>query len=427
MILDSILSGGHNIDRPFIVGNSGEIALRDLGANTPAKAVEPGEVVGLIGDIDALSVSTLLELVDRQAVIMPLTRANSEWHEYFFQEAGANAVIEGGSIRRIKGSGRTLPLIEELRREKKAGLILFTSGSTGKPKAILHDFHAFLSCYEKPRPALTTLNFLMFDHIGGLNTLFHTMYNGGRIVVPSGRDPESVARDLKKYDVELLPVTPTFLRLWHLAGIKPDFPALKIISYGTERMDLPTLKKIAATFPSVDIRQTYGMSELGILRLRNRGRDELWISIDRKSAEWKVENGELFLRSPTRMLGYLNAPDPFDDEGWYPTGDMVETDGEWLKLAGRKDRIINVGGLKVFPAAVEQVALAYDGIKFAKATAGANPLTGMHVELLCETDAGIPVDELNFRKYLSRNLPAHARPRRVSFGHITVSHRCKQL
>lgn len=427
-IKEDLLSRSENPDAPLIIASGASLSLRDIAsARAVRHDLRPGEVVALVGDLNAGSISTLIELLDLGITVMPLTRANQAEHDYFFEAGRVNAVIADGTFRRMPVARQKHPLQEKLEAKGHPGLILFTSGSTGKPKAILHDFSTFLERYRHPRPALTTLNFLLFDHIGGLNTLFHTMFNNGKIVVPRGRDPYSVAQDLKEYKVELLPVTPTFLRLWHLSGIKSDFPALKIISYGTERMDQDTLEKTARAFPDVDLRQTYGMSELGILRLRTRKRDELWISIDKKCAETRIEAGELFLRSPARMLGYLNAPDPFDGEGWYATGDMVESDSDWIKLTGRKDSIINVGGLKVFPAEVEHIALAFPGIKFAKALAGRNPLTGMHVELLCEVEDPAKVNERDFKKYLTENLPSHARPRRVRFGSIQLSHRFKQL
>src|ERR1700681_3783493 len=57
------------------------------------------------------------------------------------------------------------------------------------------------------------------------------------------------------------------------------------------------------------------------------------------------------------MVGYLNAPSPFDGEGWMCTGDHVETKGDYMRIAGRKSDLINVGGQKVFPAEVETVLL----------------------------------------------------------------------
>jgi len=55
------------------------------------------------------------------------------------------------------------------------------------------------------------------------------------------------------------------------------------------------------------------------------------------------------------MLGYLNAPAPFTHDGWRQTGDMVEVDGEYIRILGPKSETINFAGEKVFPAEVESV------------------------------------------------------------------------
>src|SRR6185369_16038370 len=87
-------------------------------------------------------------------------------------------------------------------------------------------------------------------------------------------------------------------------------------------------------------------------------------------------NDTLWIRSSWAMLGYLNAPSPFDDEGWFNTGDLVETDGEYVRILGRKSDIINVGGQKVYPAEVESVVLEMDNIVDAIVTGRPSPVTG---------------------------------------------------
>lgn len=79
--------------------------------------------------------------------------------------------------------------------------------------------------------------------------------------------------------------------------------------------------------------------------------------------ETKITGGTLWVRSESAMLGYLNAPSPFDEDGWYDTGDQVETDGEYIRILGRKSEIINVGGEKVFPAEVESVFLEIPNVR----------------------------------------------------------------
>ena len=62
------------------------------------------------------------------------------------------------------------------------------------------------------------------------------------------------------------------------------------------------------------------------------------------------------------MLGYLNAPSPFTEDGWLDTGDSVIEDGEYIRILGRASELINVGGEKVYPAEVENVVHEMDNV-----------------------------------------------------------------
>jgi Acyl-CoA synthetases (AMP-forming)/AMP-acid ligases II len=79
------------------------------------------------------------------------------------------------------------------------------------------------------------------------------------------------------------------------------------------------------------------------------------------------------------MLGYLNAPSPFDEEGWMNTQDMVEVDGEYIRILGRRTEIINVGGQKVYPAEVESVLMQMPNVCDATVYGEKNPITGQIV------------------------------------------------
>jgi acyl-CoA synthetase (AMP-forming)/AMP-acid ligase II len=358
---------------------------------------------------------------------MPLTKGTAPDHEYFFEAGRAQWVLKEGKLSRINGVAERHPLIEEVRARGHPGIVFFSSGTTGRPKAILHDFNNFLARYADPRPPLRALNFLLFDHAGGINTMLHTLFNRGVVVVPSNRTPEALAEDLVAQRVELLPTTPTFLRMMLMAGTFESmlFPDLRLISYGTESMDEGTLKRLCALLPTVDFRQTYGLSELGVLKVRSKARDSLWMQIGGEGIETRVIDGVLHIRSENRMVGYLNAPSPFV-EGWYDTGDIVEQDGEYIRIVGRAKEVINVGGLKILPGEIERVALLMPDVLRAKAYGVPNPITGQHIELVCEPRHDVSLDKRAIMAHFRSHFQKQLCPYRVIIGEVPVSHRFKQ-
>ena len=282
--------------------------------------------------------------------------------------------------------------------------------------------------FETPRPTLKTINFLLFDHIGGLNTLLHTLFNKGTVVAPNSRRVKDILATCAEHEIEVLPTTPTFLRMMLMSGLIPDqFPeTLRIITYGTERMDQPTLDALCELLPNVDFRQTFGMSELGIVRVKSESSNSLFMKVGGEGVETRVVDNVLEIRSQTRMLGYLNAENPFDDEGWYNTKDIVEERDGYYKVTGRTSEVINVGGLKFMASEVERVALQYEHVELAKAEAKSNPITGQHAELIVQSSVNSEIDKAGLKMFLTEQLPNHMMPKRIKVASVSVGHRFKK-
>ena len=420
----------NGLDYPFLIHTEGELKFSDIASQNAVDLSEvvSGDVVALIGDFDLKSILTLLQLIDKNAIIAPLTRDTRAQHEYFFETALINVVIEGDAVKRINHS-RQNNFIEDLRRTSHAGLVLFSTGTTGRPKAILHDLTLFMKRFETPRPTLRTINFLLFDHIGGLNTLLHTLFNKGTVIAPKSRSVEDILKTCSEHDVEVLPTTPTFLRMMLMSGLIPDrMPyCLKIITYGTERMDQPTLNALCELLPNIDFRQTFGTSELGIVRVKSKSRDSLFMKVGGEGVETRVVDDVLEIRSATRMLGYLNAESPFDGQGWYNTQDIVEERDGYYKVTGRTSEVINVGGLKFMASEVERVALQFNGVELAKAEGKPNPITGQHVELNVQPAVNMELDKNALKAFLSSNLSRYMVPKRLKVSSVTVGHRFKKI
>jgi len=414
---------------PFIVHGSQECRFSEVRNQAPIELseVNQGDVVALIGDFEPRSIFSLLHLVDMGAIVVPLTEATSREHESFFESACVDVVVDGTDVFRRRHD-RQNDLIGLLRAKGHGGLVLFSTGTTGRSKAILHDLTVFLKRFETPRPALRTVSFLLFDHIGGLNTLLHTLFNGGVVIVPTDRSIEAVLEACRIHGADVLPTTPTFLRMMLMSGLIPERipPSLKIITYGTERMDQPTLDELCRLLPDIDFRQTYGMSELGIVRVKSEARNSLYMKVGGEGVETRVVDGILQIRSQSRMLGYLNAPSPFDSEGWYDTKDVVEERDGYCRVVGRTGDLINVGGLKFMASEVEHAALEFPDISLVKAYPRSNPLTGQHVELLVHPPIEGSIDRAALLAHLKSRLQPHMVPKRICFEEIEVGHRFKK-
>jgi long-chain acyl-CoA synthetase len=419
----------YGINYPFLIHNDVELKFSEIASQSPVdlSLVKQGDVVAIIGDFNPSSILTLLRLIDLGVIVVPLTAETTHEHEYFFDSALVDVVIKNSLVER-RSNNQKHEFIESLRAKDHAGLILFSTGTTGRPKAILHDLTLFLKRFETPRPTLRTINFLLFDHIGGINTLLHTLFNKGVVVAPEARTVDSVLETCRKFAVEALPTTPTFLRLMLMSGAVPDkVPScLKVVTYGTERMDQPTLDDLCKLLPSVDFRQTFGMSELGIVRVKSEARDSLFMKVGGEGVETRVINNVLQIRSESRMLGYLNAPSPFDSEGWYDTKDVVEVKGSYYKVTGRISDVINVGGLKFMASEVERVALDFPSVSLVKATPRQNPITGQHVELLVQPNGEHSVDKDLLMAFLKEKLQTHMVPKRIRIESVVIGHRFKK-
>jgi acyl-CoA synthetase (AMP-forming)/AMP-acid ligase II len=135
--------------------------------------------------------------------------------------------------------------------------------------------------------------------------------------------------------------------------------------------------------------------------------------------KWRIRNGVLQIKSNSAMLGYINAPAPFTDDGWFITGDLVEQDGEYLKILGRKSDLINVGGEKVYPGEVEDAILRLPWVKQVSVYGEKNPLMGNIVCALVKT-----VDDLedyqkakqDIKRYCQDRLEKHKVPIRINFS-----------
>jgi len=394
-----------------------------------------GRIISIEGDYGLESIAVFLAATWNGHVSVPLSPDSQAHHASFLDIGQIEFRIRiGDTTSELAPTGRIADhqLYTSLTTDGHPGLVLFSSGSTGKPKAAVHDLQRLLGKYRVPRQRLRTLVFLLLDHIGGVNTLFYTLSNAGAVVVSEGRTPRQVCEAIATHEVELLPTSPTFLNLLLLSGesSRRDFGSLKLITYGTEPMPASTLAQAVLAFPRARFLQTYGVTELGILRSQSRESNSLWVRIGGEDFERKIIGGRLWIRAKSAMLGYLNAPSPFDAEGFFDTGDLVEVDGEWIRFLGRTTDVINVGGSKVYPAEVESALLEMERVADAVVRGEAHAFTGQIVAATVRlTEPELPeAFKLRMRRFLAQRLAPHKVPVRVQITEdATYSARFKRI
>ena len=364
------------------------------------------KVVAIIGGYSFYNIALFLALYENKNIIVPLVECNETALKESMADIKINAEIlefpnskipnlEFPKLEFLETNDKKHAIIENLFRQNHAGLVLFSSGSTGKPKAMVHDLDTLISSFEAKKPRrLNMLLFLLFDHIGGINTLLNILATLSTAIIPRQRNSDEICALIEKYKISVLPSNPTFLNLILMSNAhkKYDLSSLKMITYGTEAMSESLLARLKATFKKVKFLQTFGTSETGILNTSSKSSSSTYIKLN--DAEYKIVNGELWIKSKTQILGYLNADMSAFKDGWFKTGDLVLRDAEYLKIVGRSKELINIGGKKALPSEIESVIMELENIADCVVYGEKNAITGQSVSCDVVLKSDMAKDEL---------------------------------
>ena len=192
--------------------------ILDLSSTT-LKGIK-NKVVAIIGGYSFYNIALFLALYENKNIIVPLVECN----ETALKESMADIKINAGilefpdskfpKLEFLETNDKKHTIIENLFRQNHAGLVLFSSGSTGKPKAMVHDLDTLISSFEAKKPRkLNMLLFLLFDHIGGINTLLNILATLSTAIIPKQRNSDEICALIEKYKISVLPSNPTFLNL----------------------------------------------------------------------------------------------------------------------------------------------------------------------------------------------------------------------
>jgi acyl-coenzyme A synthetase/AMP-(fatty) acid ligase len=261
--------------------------------------------------------------------------------------------------------------------------VLFTSGTAGRPKLAAHTLASLVGpltdglAVESPA---TWCTFYDVRRYGGLQILLRALTGGGSMVFSDADEP--VSEFLQRAGLE---------KVTHISGT-PSHWRRALMTAATDRMspryvrlsgeacDQPILDALHQAFPDASIAHAFASTEAGVAFDVRDGQAGFPASIIGQDGPVKlrVEDGTLRIKSSRTASRYLgdNMPSLFDSSGFVDTGDWVERQGNRYYFHGRRGGIINVGGLKVHPEAVEAVINRHPAVHMSRVSARPSPITG---------------------------------------------------
>ena len=389
------------------------------------KSIEKGDIVAIESDYSFESIALFFALKENTNIIVPIISTASEEITHRLNIVKAEYVVSYKNNEfafvNLHQKHKRNTLVDKLVSANRSGLILFSSGSTGQPKAMLHDLDNLTEGYkEKKQKNINTMIFLTFDHIGGIDTMLRLFSIGGTLTIPSSRQPEEICRLIQEHKVNVLPSSPTFLNLLFLSKLnnKYDLSSLNIIAFGAEPMSESLLHRLKKSFPNVELQQKFGTSETNAIKIKGKSNNSLFFKIDDPNLEAKIVEDELWLKSKTQILGYLNATmENFTKDGWFKTGDLVEmSEDGYIKIIGRNKEMINVGGEKVLPTEIESIILEMNEFSDVMVYGEQNQITGESVTIDIVLTGILDKREIKkrIRKYCKNRLEQYKIPTKIN-------------
>jgi O-succinylbenzoic acid--CoA ligase len=307
--------------------------------------------------------------------------------------------------------------------DDRLALVVQTSGSSGRPKAVMLDARGLLASCGLVNARLGLgigdrwLAVLPRQHIGGLAIGWRCALAGAAVQVHGRFDIQRVAQDLHRHPITHLSLVPPMLaRLLEQLATPP--PTLRVVLLGGQATDLGLARRaIAAGWP---LYQSYGMTETcsavaiaGPLTELPRGAPDTTPlpGVELDCPLCPGPPARIRLRGPMLMAGYANprrSPGDGLDDGWLTTADLGCSDASGgLRVVGRSDGMVIVGGVNVHPGQIEERCRTAPGVDDCAVTAIGEPNWGHRLILIYQGRA----DTAALERWCRAQLASAQRPR----------------
>ncbi|MER6712391.1 MULTISPECIES: 4-coumarate--CoA ligase family protein [unclassified Streptomyces] len=324
----------------------------------------------------------------------------------------------------------------------------YSSGTTGTPKGVMLTHRQIATNLAQLHPAIPAgpgervLAVLPFFHIYGLTALMNApLRQGATVVVLPRFDLEQFLAAIQNHRITALYVAPPIVLALakHPAVAQYDLSSLKYVVSAAAPLDARLATACSARLGLPPVGQAYGMTELspgthvvpldamrdappGTVGKLIAGTEMRIVSLDDPAKDLPVgESGEILIRGPQIMKGYLGRPDAtaamIDTDGWLHTGDVghVDEDG-WLFIVDRVKELIKHKGFQVAPAELEALLLTHPGIADAAVIGtyddDGNEVPHAHV---VRRPTATDLSEAEIMMYVAERVAPYKRIRHVTF------------
>jgi acyl-CoA synthetase (AMP-forming)/AMP-acid ligase II len=345
----------------------------------------------------------------------------------------------GTPFASLLGSGTAPPPHVTIDPRQDLVVLPYSSGTTGLPKGVMLTHYNLVanilqaSCALPLEGSDTMLGLLPFFHIYGMVVIMNLgLYRGATVVTMGRFELEQFLEVMQRHRVTFAPLVPPIVLALAKSPLVDayELPHLRVIYSGAAPLRAHVATAVAARL-SCRVLQGYGLTETSPVTHGTRIGDAHKVAgvgppvpntearvvrVDGGGPCARNEEGEIWVRGPQVMKGYLNHPEAtaatIDADGWLHTGDIgyADEDGCFF-IVDRVKELIKYKGMQIAPAELEAVLLGHPGVVDAAVVPLADEEAGEVPQAFVVSRGDVRPDEL--MAYVAGRVAPYKKLRRV--------------